>query len=62
MTYLAVVIAAVIGAPIGLLVRKTSENRSDAILTGVMAAAVVAVVAARLYVTQVLCPPGAGCA
>ena len=61
MTAAGVLIALVTGAPMGWLVWSRTHNRSAALGIGLLVAAAAVVVAAWLYYTRVLCPPGAGC-
>lgn len=55
-------IGALIGGPIGFITWRLTHSRAMAISVGIGAAVVGLVVVGYLYLTVVLCPPGAGCA
>jgi len=54
-------IGALIGGPIGIITWRLTQSRALAVSVGIGAAVVGLVVVAYLYLTIVLCPPGAGC-
>ena len=58
---LVVGIGALIGGPIGFITWRLTHNRAAAVSVGVGSAVVGLVVVGYLYLTIVLCPPGAGC-
>ena len=62
MTAAGVLIAVLVGFPSGWLVWGRTHNRSAALGIGLVVAAAAVVVAAWLYYTRVLCPPGVVCA
>jgi len=62
MTAVGVLIAGLTGIPSGWVIWGRTHDRSAALVTGLAVAAAAVVIAAWLYYTRVLCPPGAGCA
>lgn len=61
MTAVGVLIAGLTGVPSGWIVWSRSHDRSAAVVTGLVVAALAVAIAAWLYYSRVLCPPGAGC-
>jgi hypothetical protein len=61
MSAVGVLIAGLTGIPSGWIIWGRTHDRSAAVVTGLVAAALAVAIAAWLYYSRVLCPPGAGC-